>query len=277
MTRLADEAALELCREEEEERLISEANNKAWLEREQVAQFEFAKKRQIQEENERRIQEEKQKALRAFEEAEERKKLLREQKLKVEAEIRRNHQRKLQEIKDFLDGLLPDVPESLLGTTETNPTAEECPYFKKTSVCRFGDRCSKNHIKAKLSSILLIPNFFRTENFLRGPSLTHSDDIIRNSLDVNRDFNEFFEDICDEFEKFGAMKNVLVCTNTEKHMIGNVFVEYTEAKNALGAAYHLNGRFYGGFKLAIDFCHNVNWRTAVCGMYNAEEWRRRHG
>lgn len=116
-----------------------------------------------------------------------------------------------------------------------------------------------------MSSILLIPNFFRTENFLKGYSITNANEIIENCLEVNREYNEFFEDICQEFEKYGTIINLLVCTNSEQHMTGNVLVEYETSKSALAACYSMNGRFYGGIKLAMEFCHNLNWRTAVCG------------
>lgn len=250
---------------------MSEENHKAWLEREQVAQFEFQKQRAIEVEVLQREREQRDKIRREFEEADTRRKLIKEQRKKAEEEILRNHQIKLQEIRDYINGLNSDVPQSLLGTTETNPSsAQECQYFKKTSVCRFGDKCSRKHVKAKLSSILLIHNLFRTENFLKGHTLTTADEIIQNCLEVNREFNEFFDDICEELEKFGQMSNLLVCTNTEKHMIGNVYVEYGCAKSALAACYQLNGRFYGGQKLVIEFCHNLSWRTAICGTYKVQ-------
>lgn len=50
-------------------------------------------------------------------------------------------------------------------------------------------------------------------------------------------------------------------------MIGNVLAEFSCPRSALAACYQLNGRFYGGQKLTIDFCQNLNWRTAVCGTY----------
>lgn len=264
LTRLADQQALELCRLEEERR-ISEENNKAWLEREQVAQFEFQKLKKKRDEEELKAQEQRDKIKREFEEAELRKKLIKEQKRKKEEEILRSHQMKLEEIRNYISGVLPDPPQSLLGLNETKPSVDECQYFRKTGVCRFDDRCSRNHKKSKLNPILIVKNFFRTDNFLNGFSLTNSDEIIRNSLEVNREFNEFFVDICEEFEKFGVVLNLLVCSNSEKHMMGNTFVEYSNSKSALAACYQLNGRFYGGQKLTMDFCHNLNWRTAVCG------------
>lgn len=90
LTRLADQQALELCRLQEERR-ISEENNKAWLEREQVAQFEFQKLKKKRDEEELKAQEQRDKIKREFEEAELRKKLIKEQKRKKEEEILRSH------------------------------------------------------------------------------------------------------------------------------------------------------------------------------------------
>lgn len=271
-TRLADQEALELCRLEESRR-SSDENHRAWLEREQVAQFEFQQRRQKEEENDRRLAEKRAQLLRDYEAAEAKKRLVKEQRQKAEEEILLNHQRQLQEVKNYIEGTSADVPLSLLGLIETNPTADECQYFAKTAVCRFGTKCSRKHVQSKLSSVLLIKHFFRSANFTRGHALARSEDIIENSLEVNREFNEFFNDACGELERFGQLLNVAVCTNSAAHIVGNTLVEYASVKSALAACYHLNGRFYGGQKLAMEFCHNFNWRTAVCGRY--EEGRRR--
>lgn len=37
------------------------------------------------------------------------------------------------------------------------------------------------------------------------------------------------------------------------------------SRYALKALRHLNGRFFGGKQLAVEFCRDMNWTVAVCG------------
>lgn len=184
----------------------------------------------MEEEAELKAQQQRDKIRKEHEEAEARRQLIKEQKKRAEEEILRNHQIRLEEIQGYLSGTINELPQSLIGTTESNPGRDECQFHKKTAMCRFGDKCSRNHIKSKFSQILIVANFFRSESFLRSHSLTTSEDIIQNSLEVNRDFNEFFEDICQELERFGEIRNLVVCSNSERHMIGNTIVEYQGEK-----------------------------------------------
>lgn len=201
------------------ERLASAESNRLWIERELEAQHKFQAERALAEAEQRKIDEEL--------EAEVRQRMkVKDEKRRIEEEIRMSHKLRLEAIRNYISDLEAPLPESLTGTVETNTGKEECQFFKKTGVCRFGDRCSRNHIKCKLSSILVIPNFFRAESLLRNDQLTDADEIIQNSLELNRDYNEFFEDVAAELEQFGGIRNFAVCCNKDRHMIGNAYVEY---------------------------------------------------
>ena len=53
------------------------------------------------------------------------------------------------------------TPLSLLGCTGQRPLSEECPFYAKTGACRFGERCSRNHVIPGISTIIMIPGFYR--------------------------------------------------------------------------------------------------------------------
>lgn len=58
-----------------------------------------------------------------------------------------------------------------------------------------------------------------------------------------------------------------VCNNFEKHLRGNVFVEYDELRCAVAAYRALNSRWYGGRQLSLRFILIKSWKNAVCGWY----------
>lgn len=44
--------------------------------------------------------------------------------------------------------------------------------------------------------------------------------------DILEHFKSFYDDISDEFKKYGRLKQLVVCSNYEPHLRGNVYVQY---------------------------------------------------
>lgn len=62
--------------------------------------------------------------------------------------------------------------------------------------------------------------------------------------------------------------HVQVCNNFEKHLRGNVYVQFEEIRGAVAAYRALHCRWYGGRQLSLHFAQIHSWKIAVCGMYN---------
>ncbi|KAJ8965172.1 hypothetical protein NQ314_004315 [Rhamnusium bicolor] len=141
-----------------------------------------------------------------------------------------------------------DTPEHLKTKLETNPNKPPCPFFQKTSACRFYDVCSRNHIRPGISRIILISGFF-----------THY------SLETTE--NEHGSDSSLEFENYETLFKT--CCNHEPHLRGNVYVEYATTRAALKSWQVLNGRWnlYNSYekvrskpRTSIDPSDRRNWR-----------------
>ncbi|CAB0020036.1 unnamed protein product, partial [Nesidiocoris tenuis] len=75
---------------------------------------------------------------------------------------------------------------------------------------------------------------------------------------------EFFADVAPELERFGEINQLRVCTNTEQHLRGNVYVSYVSERSAAAAYKALNGRYYAGKMLAVEFVEISSWKKAIC-------------
>lgn len=256
--------------EEQKER---ELLHLAWLERERVAQIEWQKKlkkemreKEIREESERRIREE----WKTMKEAEEKTKVQQEQ---LDSERQKKQSLLLVEAmvsfeRDTVQN--PPVPESIEERSiQTRPGAESCSFFQKTGCCRFGNRCSRNHIHVLLSCTLLFENFYQPH----GMSYTHYDE---QCLDVNleledeeqiRLFAEFYRDVLDELRRCGQVEKLVVCQNRERHLRGNLFVQYGSENEAARAFSVFNGRWYAGRQINARFVDIACWRAAICGEF----------
>lgn len=183
-----------------------------------------------------------------------------------EVEEKRKQQEELiNEINNFIKNG-GDIPDSLKQNLETNPNKEICPFFRKTGACRFKDTCSRNHIRPGISKILLIPNFYSHYSLEKCDNEHGNDTNLEfESYEVYNHFKEFFDDVITEMERHGSIRQFKVCCNTEPHLRGNVYVEYSNCHSAIKSYKIFQGRWYGGKQLNVEFCNIESWKNAVCG------------
>lgn len=158
----------------------------------------------------------------------------RQQKEKV-AEVQRMAEERqmrdailLGEIQQYINADGP-MPIELQTPQELNASKPLCTVYEKVGICRNGLQCSRNHIRPRISQVLLIANFFthiRLNNL--GGTSEYGDDIGMEFDDdeLQTEFETFFADVVPEFEKFGQIVQFRVCQNRQKHLRGNVYVEF---------------------------------------------------
>lgn len=162
-----------------------------------------------------------------FEAAEQRIKEIAKEKQLIAEEKQRIYMVLVQQIDDYINGIGP-VPEELTKTVDTNPGKQPCSFFSKTSVCRFGIKCTRNHNRPSISNMILIPNFFTHIRLEQSAPTEYSSDLLLeyNDAELYNAFKEFFADTLPEFQKFGNVTQFRVCYNEEAHLRGNVYVEF---------------------------------------------------
>ncbi|XP_018733190.2 zinc finger CCCH domain-containing protein 5 [Eucalyptus grandis] len=145
----------------------------------------------------------------------------------------------------------------------TEQDKAHCPFHLKTGACRFGQRCSRVHFYPDKSCTLLIKNMYN------GPGLAWEQDegLEYTDEEVERAFEEFYEDVHTEFLKFGEIVNFKVCKNGSFHLRGNVYVHYKSMDSAVLAYNSINGRFFAGKQVTCEFVNLMRWRVAICGDY----------
>lgn len=285
LTWLAEQQTLELVRQQSDEHLRQETHRK-WQEYDKLVQEEWrikqeklAKIQEAQEEEKCRIRAE-------FEANKERLRKLKEEKERLAEEKLEQHKRLADAIDRYIVGN-GSLPDELKVNAESNPGKPTCPFFEKTSTCRYGIKCSRNHCRPGISRLLLIPNFFSHIRLDQSKQTEYGNDF---SLEIDdselyRDFNEFFNDIELELARFGNIINLCVCSNQEPHLRGHTYVEFDDqryvvpnsfllvdkylfCRHALKAYRHLQGRYYAGRMLNVEFSQMITWRSAVCGTFD---------
>lgn len=134
-----------------------------------------------------------------------------------------------------------------------------CPFYYKIGACRHGDRCSRLHNKPAFSPTLLIKHIYRHPN--RTGTTTTVD-----PATALEEFLVFYEDWYLELSKFGHIeyRGLNVVDNVGDHMIGHLYVKFTDEEEAADALEQLQGRYYDGILMDVEYSPVTDFREARC-------------
>ncbi|CXI44063.1 splicing factor U2AF small subunit, putative [Plasmodium berghei] len=158
----------------------------------------------------------------------------------------------------------------IIGTEEDRVN---CPFFWKIGACRHGDQCSRSHYKPNSAQTLVIRHMY--DNPPMAVAIAEGQMVDDEVLDQAADhFEEFYEEVFDELMKYGEIEDMVVCDNIGDHIIGNVYIKYTHEDYAEKAIKELNGRFYAGKPLQIEYTPVTDFREARCRQFVDGQCRR---
>ncbi|XP_062232144.1 splicing factor U2af small subunit B-like isoform X3 [Phragmites australis] len=164
------------------------------------------------------------------------------------------------------------MAEHLASIFGTEKDRVNCPFYFKIGACRHGDRCSRLHNRPTISPTLVLANMYQ-----RPDMITPGVDAQGQPIDpekMQEHFEDFFEDIYEELGKFGEIENLNVCDNLADHMIGNVYVQFSEEEQAAAAYNALQGRFYSGRPIIVEYSPVTDFREATCRQFEENSCNR---
>mmetsp|Transcript_76705 Transcript_76705/g.155744 ORF Transcript_76705/g.155744 Transcript_76705/m.155744 type:complete len:278 (+) Transcript_76705:185-1018(+) len=160
-----------------------------------------------------------------------------------------------------------------------------CPFYFKIGACRHSDRCSRLHHRPAFSPTILIKHLYRhpvrvaeLKQAVSGPQGSGNKSNNNNSrtekVKAFEDFLTFYEDMFLELSKFGRIDELHVCDNLGDHMIGHVYCKFFNEEDASDAMQVMNGRFYDGRKMEVEFSPVTDFREARCRDFDEESCSR---
>jgi splicing factor U2AF 35 kDa subunit len=132
--------------------------------------------------------------------------------------------------------------------------------------CRHGDRCSRHHNKPHLSATILMPNLY-VNPALNAPLGPDGLPIVVDPTFVQNDYEAFYEDVFEEMDQHGKIECLNVCDNYSDHLVGNVYVKFSDEQSALKAMTSLQNRYYNGKAIMAEFSPVADFREATCRQY----------
>jgi len=136
-----------------------------------------------------------------------------------------------------------------------------CSFYLKIGTCRHGKQCTKKHLKPNFSQTLLLPHLYL-------PPAKNS------NISPREHYEDFYEDVLEECLRFGDVMAVLVCDNIGDHMIGNVYVKFSEETGTEKALIGLSGRFYAGRLVKAEYSPVSDFREGRCRQFEEQRCAR---
>ncbi|KAF8039547.1 hypothetical protein BT93_B1919 [Corymbia citriodora subsp. variegata] len=164
------------------------------------------------------------------------------------------------------------MAEHLASIFGTEKDRVNCPFYFKIGACRHGDRCSRLHTKPSISPTLLLSNMYQ-----RPDMITPGVDAQGQPIDprqIQQHFEDFYEDLFEELNKYGEIESLNICDNLADHMVGNVYVQFRGEEQAERALKSLSGRYYAGRPIIVDYSPVTDFREATCRQYEEDKCNR---
>uniref|UniRef100_A0A0N5AXY7 Splicing factor U2AF 26 kDa subunit n=1 Tax=Syphacia muris TaxID=451379 RepID=A0A0N5AXY7_9BILA len=139
-----------------------------------------------------------------------------------------------------------------------------CPFYNKIGACRHGNKCSKLHIIPEASKTIILKNLHYGFN-----PLIHAGS---SENTAQREFDEFYAEVFSEIdEQYGRIEEMIVSDNIGEHMIGNVYIKFSNESDAQNAVKHLNNRWFDGRPIHCELSPVEDFKAACCRQYDYGE------
>jgi len=85
---------------------------------------------------------------------------------------------------------------------------------------------------------------------------------------VDRQFEDFYEEVFDELSQHGRLEEVHVLDNLGDHMVGNVYVKFRDEEDTAACQRALMGKYFAGKPLKVELCPVTDFREARCRQFD---------
>eukprot|EP00770_Monocercomonoides_exilis_P007428 MONOS_7389.1-p1 / transcript=MONOS_7389.1 / gene=MONOS_7389 / organism=Monocercomonoides_exilis_PA203 / gene_product=splicing factor U2AF 35 kDa subunit / transcript_product=splicing factor U2AF 35 kDa subunit / location=Mono_scaffold00251:34213-34994(+) / protein_length=168 / sequence_SO=supercontig / SO=protein_coding / is_pseudo=false len=155
------------------------------------------------------------------------------------------------------------MARELAQTYGTEQDRVHCPFYFKMGACRYGDSCSRKHIKPEFSQTVLLAHMYPNPIAFEG-SASFSKEVLQ------QHFEEFYEDVFEGLSKFGKIEEMYVVDNICEHLFGNVYVKFEDEDSAARCVEGLKDRTYAGKPVSAELSPVTDFKDARCRQFETE-------
>lgn len=165
------------------------------------------------------------------------------------------------------------MAENLARIIGSEDDKVNCPFYFKNGACRYGNRCTRQHIKPTKSVTLLFAHMYQNSPIAVALAEGHRipDDKLKEVIDQ---FESFYQEVFLELSQFGEIEEMHVLDNLGDHLVGNVYVKLVSEEDAENVKKNISGRSFQGKLVMPEFSPVVEFREGRCRQFDTDSCRR---
>ena len=165
------------------------------------------------------------------------------------------------------------MAENLARIIGSEDDKVNCPFYFKNGACRYGERCTRLHIKPNKSVTLLFAHMY--QNSADAIALAEGHEIPDEKLKVViEEFETFYYEVFLELAQFGEIDEMFVLDNLGDHLVGNVYVKFHNEEDAENCKKNISGRSYMNRLVMPEFSPVTDFREGRCRQFDTNTCRR---
>lgn len=165
------------------------------------------------------------------------------------------------------------MAENLARIIGSEDDKVNCPFYFKNGACRYGNRCTRQHIKPTKSPTLLFAHLYHNPSqaiaLAEGNSIP-DEEILVAIKHLESFYSEIFMKVC----QFGEIEEMHVVDNLGEHMQGNVFIRFKSEADAESAKQGLSGLYYDSILIMPEFSPVTDFYEGRCREFDDNRCRR---
>jgi splicing factor U2AF subunit len=165
------------------------------------------------------------------------------------------------------------MAENLARIIGSEDDKVNCPFYFKNGACRYGNRCTRQHIKPTKSVTLLFAHMYQNSPIAVALAEGHRipDDKLKEVIDQ---FENFYQEVFLELSQFGEIEELHVLDNLGDHLVGNVYAKFVGEEDAENCKKNISGRSYQGRLVMPEYSPVVDFREGRCRQFDTDSCRR---
>jgi len=165
------------------------------------------------------------------------------------------------------------MAENLARIIGSEDDKVNCPFYFKNGACRYGERCTRLHIKPTKSVTLIFAHMYQNSPFAVALAEGHHipDDKLKEVIDA---FEQFYQEVFLELAQFGEIEEMHVLDNLGDHLVGNVYVKFATEEDAENCRKNISGRSFMNRLVMPEFSPVTDFREGRCRQFDVDACRR---
>ena len=165
------------------------------------------------------------------------------------------------------------MAENLARIIGSEDDKVNCPFYFKNGACRYGNRCTRQHIKPNKSSTLLFAHLYQNPTQAIALAEGHHipDDEILSAI---AHLESFYAEVFLEIAQYGEIEEMHVLDNLGEHMLGNIYVRFKNEDDAENVKKNVSGRYFDSILVMPEYSPVTDFYEGRCRQFDTNTCRR---